>query len=135
MKYAIVTGLCLFVGLGTSAVAQTSFATYSAAFIGDKMLGDHYSPAGKCQLANDAKGQLTVKTVNLSPTGGEGVDQLAFKVAVRDGATGTVHVFSEETYRQLPVERVLATCKKGDRIVLLTLDRQYALPHNEIQVR
>lgn len=135
MKHALVLGLSLLTGLGTSAVAQPSFTTCSAAFVGNKMLVDAYTPGGKCQLANNAKGELTVKTVNLSPKRVEGVDKLAFKVAVRDGATGTLHLFSDETYRQLPIERVLASCKKGDRIVLLTLDRQYALPHNEIQVR
>ncbi|HEY0109361.1 MAG TPA: hypothetical protein VGB67_07000, partial [Fibrella sp.] len=58
-----------------------------------------------------------------------------FKVAIRDKATGTLHMYSNDTFRQVPVQRVLSTCKKGDQIVLLTVDKRYALPHNEIVVQ
>ncbi|WP_245776713.1 hypothetical protein [Spirosoma endophyticum] len=37
--------------------------------------------------------------------------------------------------KQIDVHNVLTKCKKGDHIVLLTLDDQYAMPHNEIPVQ
>lgn len=121
--------------LGTSALAQGTFTSCSAAFVDSKMVVDTYSPTGKCLLATTATGDLTVQTVELSAADSKAIDKIDFKVAIRDKATGTLHLFSNETYRQLPVQRVLASCKKGDHIVLLTLDNRYALPHNEIQVR
>lgn len=129
--------LLLFIGtlLGTSALAQGTFTNCSAAFVDRKMVVDTYSPTGKCLLATTATGDLTVQTVQLSGADSKAIDKIDFKVAIRDKTTGTLHLFSNETYRQIPVQRVLASCKKGDHIVLLTLDNRYALPHNEIQIR
>lgn len=121
--------------LGTSCRAQQSFNSCSAAFVGDKMVVDAYTPKGKCRLSPAATGTLTVQTVDLSPTKSKAVDKIDFKVAIRDKATGTLHQYSNETYRQVPVQQVLARCKKGDQIVLLTVDDRYALPHNEILVQ
>lgn len=136
MKHAISTSLSLLIGLGTSGGARSPFSTCSAAFVGTKRLVDHDTPTGRCQLANKTKRPPpTVQTVNVSPTGIKSGNKLAFNVAVQDGATGTVPLFSTKTHRQLPVERVLTSCKKGARIGLLTLDQHIALPHTEIQVR
>ena len=121
--------------LGTSCLAQQAFTNCSAAFVGNKMVVDAYTPKGKCRLAAAATGTLTVQTVDLSPTGSKAVDKIDFKVAIRDKATGTLHLYSNETFRQLPVQRVLTQCKKGDHIVLLTVDQRYALPHNEVLVQ
>ncbi|MEZ0541319.1 hypothetical protein [Fibrella arboris] len=134
-QIAFFCSLIAGVGLGTSAQAQQPFTNCSAAFVGKKMVVDTYTPAGKCQLAAAATGTLTVQTVALSTTESKAVDPIDFKVAIRDKATGTLHLYSEETYRRVPVENVLARCKKGDQIVLLTVDTRYALPHNEILVQ
>lgn len=123
------------VGLGMSARAQQPFTNCSAAFVGNRMVVDTYSPAGKCKLAATASGTLTVQTVVLSPKENKAIDPIDFKVAIRDNATGTLHLYSDETYRQVPVQNVLARCRKGDQIVLLTVDTRYALPHNEILVK
>ncbi|MBO0948452.1 hypothetical protein [Fibrella forsythiae] len=128
---SLIASVCL----GTFAQAQQPFTNCSAAFVGDRMVVDTYSPAGKCKLAADASGTLTVRTVALSPTESKAVDPIDFKVAIRDNATGTLHLFSQETYREVLVQNVLAHCKKGDQIVLLTADTRYALPHNEILVQ
>ncbi|ARK11123.1 hypothetical protein [Fibrivirga algicola] len=138
MKKRITSALLvssLSVALGTSCLAQSPFNSCSAAFVGGRMVVDAYTPAGKCQLPATATGTLTVQTVALTPTSGKAVDPIDFRVAIRDKSTGTLHQFSNETYRKVPVERVLSRCKKGDRIVLLTIDDRYALPHNEILVR
>lgn len=106
-----------------------------AAYVDTRMVVDEYTTKGQCRLPATATGDLAVYTVDLSPSQSKAVDKVGFKVAIRDKATGTLTMFSDETYRQVPVQRVLATCKKGDHIVLLTVDRQYALPHNEILIQ
>jgi hypothetical protein len=123
------------VSLAHSSLAQQSFNSCTAAFVGDKMVVDAYTPKGKCRLSDKATGELTVQTVALSPTENKALDKIDFKVAIRDKTTGTLHMYSNSTFRQLPVQRVLSTCKKGDQIVLLTVDKRYALPHNEIVVQ
>ena len=82
-----------------------------------------------------ATGTLTVQTVDLSLTTSIGIDKIEFRVAIRDKATGTLFQYSGETYREVAIQSVLAHCKKGDQIVLLTIDGRYALPHNEILVQ
>lgn len=127
--------LAVSCGITTLSFAQEPFSSCSAAFINGKIIVDNYSPTGKCRLPATAIGELTVQTVALSPTKSKAVDKINFQVAVRDKATNTLRLFSDKTYRQLPVQQVLTTCKKGDRIVLLTVSNQYALPHNEILVK
>ena len=78
---------------------------------------------------------LTVQTVDLSPTTSIGIDKIEFRVAIRDKATGTLFQYSGETNREVAMQSVLARCKKGDQIVLLTIDGRYVLPYNEILVQ
>ena len=120
--------------LSTLSFAQDSFNSCSAAFVGGKLIVDEYSPRGRCRLTTTTTGELTVHTVDLSPTETKALDKIDFKVAIRDKATGTLHLYSDETFRRVPVQRVLARCKKGDHIVLLMIDGRYSLPHNEILV-
>jgi hypothetical protein len=121
--------------LATLSRAQGSFNSCSAAFVGNRMVVNEYSTKGQCRLLPTAKGELSVQTVDLSPTESKAVDKIDFKVAIRDKTTGTLMMYSGETFRQVPVQQVLAKCKKGDYIVLLTVDNRYALPHNEILVQ
>ena len=114
---------------------QTPFSTCSAAFLDNKMLVNEYSPQGTCTVTAGATGQLTVCTAELSPKASKAVDKIDFKIALRDQQTHTLTMYSDETFRQVAIERVLSQCKKGDRIVLLTTSNQYALPHNEILVQ
>lgn len=99
------------------------------------MIVNFFQPTGKCCLSPTAKGELTLKTVVLSPTKCKPLNKIPFTVAIRDKATNTLHMYSNTPVRQVSVQRVLANCKKGDNIVLLTMDNRYALPHNEILVK
>ena len=134
-KSPLVLLLAAGVCLTTLAIAQQPFTNCAAAFVGTKMVVDSYAPKSHCRLSGGATGVLTVQTVDLSLTQVKAIDKIDFKVAIRDKATGTLHLFSSETYKQLPVQNVLTTCKKGDYVVLLTVNNQYALPHNEILVQ
>lgn len=135
MKHRVFFFLIMVGCMFTSAVpAQKPFTNCAAAFVGSKMVVDDYSPKGKCRLSANSTGELSVQTVELSASESKAVDKIDFKVAIRDSETGTLHMYAGETFRQVPVQQVLARCKKGDHIVLLTIDTQYALPHNEILI-
>lgn len=99
------------------------------------MVVDQYTITGKCRLADTATGTLTVQTASLSPDDAIPLDKIDFKIAIREKTTGTLIMYSTKTFRQVPVQDVLARCKKGDHIVLLTIDSRYALPHNEIVIQ
>jgi hypothetical protein len=120
--------------LSGSVYGQEPFQNCAAAFLDGRMVVNEYSPEGKCVLTAKASGELVVGTVDLSETGGRLVDPISFKVAIRDGNSKTMVLYSSQTYRKIPVEKVLASCRPGDSIVLLTLENRYALPHNEILV-
>ena len=121
--------------LAAPAFAQTPFNNCTGAFLNGRLVVDEYSPSGKCVLAQSATGRLTVCTAELSPTESRPVDAIPFKIALRDQATKTLVMFSDENYREIDVQAVLGRCRPGDHIVLLTLDNRYALPHNEILVK
>ena len=124
--YSLLTGLCY---------AQDSFQRCSAAFLEKTMVVNEYSPKGTCTMPKTAVGELTVQTVDLSATASKPTGIIPFKLAIRDGQTQTLTLFSNAEYTSVAIERVLAKCRKGDRLVLLTLSDQYALPHNEILIQ
>ncbi|RIV17344.1 hypothetical protein DYU11_32160 [Fibrisoma montanum] len=121
--------------VSTVSFGQNAFQHCTAAFVGNKMVVDQYTTTGKSVLPSTTTGELSVQTVDLSPTSTKALDKIAFKVAIRDKDTKTLVMFSRDEYKQVSVQNVLAKCRKGDHIVLLTIDNQYALPHNEILVQ
>jgi hypothetical protein len=123
-----------FLALSPATFSQDSFTNCSAAFLDKKMVVNEYTPNGQCILSADAAGVLTVCTAELSPESSIPVDKLSFKIAIRDGNTKTLFSFSDSTYEQIDIGKVLSMCRKGDHIVLLTTDDRFALPHNEILV-
>ncbi len=129
----LITAAFLCFGVSTISFSQH---VCSAAFLGNKMIVDQYSKTGyKNEISLKATGDLTVNTIDLSPTENKAVDRIPFKVAIKEKETQTITLFSKEDFMKVDVQKVLSQCKKGDQIVLLTLDKQYALPHNEILVK
>ena len=120
--------------MSSQGFSQEKFTACTAAFLDNKMIVDEYSPDGKCIISAAATGKLTVCTAELSPERSIAVDQIYFKIAVRDQNTKTLYMYSDKKYKQVDIREVLAHCKKGDHIVLITLDDDYAVPHNEILV-
>ncbi|RFS16437.1 hypothetical protein [Emticicia sp. C21] len=132
MKKLIATILCC------CAFAQVGFSQHicSAAFLGNKMIVNQYTD--KCyknELPLNATGELSVSTVYLDKNESKAVDRIPFKIAIKEQGTKTITMFSREDFMKVDVQKVLSQCKKGDQIVLLTLDKQYFLPHNEILVK
>ncbi len=119
----------------TTLFGQTAFNDCAAICLDKVALVNDYSPRGACEIELTAKGILTAYTVELSETAITPKKHIEFKIAIEDAATKTLWLFSEKTYKKIPVEEVLAKCKKGDVIRLLTIDNTYALPHNEILVK
>jgi hypothetical protein len=121
--------------LAEASAQREPFTNCAAAFLDGKLVVDDYSPTGKCMLASTTSGQLTVCTADLSPERSVPVEKIKFKVAIRDAHSKTLIMYSDETYKQVDIQKIMSSCKKGDHIVLLTMDNQYALPHNEILVQ
>lgn len=117
-------------------LGQNDFTNCTAVLLNDKMVVNEYTPTGKCELGLDAKGVFTVQPVSLQdnnvtiPQG-----KRRFKIAIKDSNTKTLTSFSDQIYTEIEVGKVLSQCKKGDYIVFITLDRELALPHNEVLVR
>lgn len=113
---------------------QKSFNNCSAAFLNSKMLVNEYSPSGKCSVSITQKGDLTVSTVELSSKENKAINPIMFQVAIRDKNTGTLMMVSKEGIQKIEIQKILEKCKKGDNIVVLTVNDEYSLPHNEILV-
>jgi hypothetical protein len=86
-------------------------------------------------LAATATGELTLRPVifeeGKEPKAGE---KIQFKIAIRSGGSRTLMLFSEKNYTEVDIQNILKECKKGDYLVLLTLERKWAVPHGEILV-
>ena len=134
MRKVSLFSICLLLMSSGISHAQKAFSTCSAAFIDKKMVVDEYSTKGKSALSSLAKGTLTVCTADISSVSTKPVEKIHFKVAIRDKQTRTLMMYSDQIFDQLNIQDVLKKCRKGDHIVLMTTDSQYALPHNEILV-
>ncbi len=121
--------------LNSLTYAQDPFKHCTAAFLGTQLVVDEYSPKGKCVLLATSVGVLTVQTVDLSADKVSRVAEIFFKVAIRDKETNTLAMYSKEDFKQVDIQKVLTRCKRGDSIVLLSVNNQYALPHNEILIQ
>jgi hypothetical protein len=114
---------------------QKAFTQCSAAFLNTQIVVDEYSPKGQCRLALQSTGELTVQTIALSPTESKALAAIPFKVAIRNGETNTLRLYSSTDVVKVDVKEVLKRCRKGDSLVLMTVSDQYSLPHNEILIQ
>lgn len=132
MKKTMMFVLVLFC---VKSFAQKTFTNCSAAFLNNKMIVSEYTDTAKCKILLNSKGELNVGTVELSGKNSKLVNKFEFGIAIKDKNTGTLVLFSKETYKKIDIQKVLAKCRKGDSIVLMTLNNEYALPHNEMLVQ
>jgi hypothetical protein len=131
MKKIIVLIFILFC---SKSFAQKAFTNCAAVFLDNKMIVGEYSVKAKANISLSAQGELSVGTVALSEKENKLVDNFAFSVAIKDKETGTLMLFSKENYAKINIQKILSRCHKGDSIVILTLNNEYSLPHNEILV-
>jgi hypothetical protein len=126
--------ILIFVFFCSKSFAQKAFTNCAAAFLDNKMIVGEYSNKTKASISLSAQGELSVGTVALSEKENELVDNFAFSVAIKDKESGTLMLFSKENYAKIDIRKILSRCHKGDSIVILTLNDEYSLPHNEILV-
>ena len=115
--------------------AQNPFNSCTAAFLDNKLVVNEYSPEGKCVLDSTARGTLTVCPATYDNNVWTANAAAEFMVAIRDGNTRTICMFSDKRYKKVDISKVISKCRKGDHIVLMTIDNQLALPHNEILIQ
>jgi hypothetical protein len=111
-----------------------TFADCAAIIYKGEMLVDEYSPRGKCKLEGGMKGIITVSAVELNEQGARPVKNIPFKIAIKDAETNTQWMFSDKTFKKVMLEDILKECNNGDKIIIITTDQKYALPHNEIEI-
>ena len=133
-------GMLLLLFIGANVAAQTrsdkDFNNCSAIFLDGKMLVDEYSTKGKCSVSLDAKGKLTLHPVELEEDGSAiPGEKIRFKVALRGKPGDTLMLFSEKTYTEIDISKVLSYCKPGESILLPTLEREWAVSHNVIFIQ
>lgn len=131
--------LILVLFVSKSSFAQSNYSNCSAVFLNNQMVVEEYSDVAKAKISKEAKGWISAGTVNLGDIAkgekkAEITGKFEFGVAIKDGNTGTITMFSAKTYKKIEVEKVLAKCQKGDSIIIMTLDDEYALPHNNLLV-
>jgi hypothetical protein len=136
MKRAIVL---IFLILSKVAFSQEPYMNCSAVFLNDEMIVEEYTDVAKCKISKEAKGIISAGTVSLGDekAGGkrfEITQKFEFGVAIKDGNTGTIIMYSQKKYTKIEAEKILAKCRKGDSILIMTTDDQYALPHNFLMV-
>jgi hypothetical protein len=132
-KYLILMAI-LMIAFTINIKAQNRFNECSAAFLNQKMIVDDYSPKGKCVIDANATGQLTVSTAVYENDTWRAVEKISFKITIRDNKTKTLFSFSDATYEDIDIKKVLAKCQKGDYILISLVKDLYALPHNEVLV-
>lgn len=128
-----------FLFLGNIAFAQDLYSNCSAVFLNDQMVIEEYSTTAKAKISKDAQGWISAGAVNLGEVNKgekkfEITEKFEFGVAIKDANTGTIILFSPKEYKKIEVEKVLAKCRKGDSIIIMTTDNTFSLPHNEILV-
>ncbi len=132
-KYVLICAIAI-IGLMNNLSAQNRFSDCAAVFLDKKMVVDDYSPKGKCIVDATAKGQLSVYTAVVENDTWRAVDKIAFKITIKDAKTKTLLSYSDVTYKDIDIQKVLSKCQKGDYILISLVKDQYALPHNEILV-
>ena len=119
-----------------SALPYPNYKECAAILYKGKLLVDEYSPKGKCKLEQGMKGTLSVATITSSDSDNTPVPakNIAFRVAIKNGRTNTIWMYSEKNLLEVQLEDILKKCEKGDRIIFMTVDQQYSLPHHEIEL-
>ncbi|MCO6493834.1 MAG: hypothetical protein J5I98_35770 [Phaeodactylibacter sp.] len=119
-----------------NALVPPNYSECAAILYNGNILVDEYSPTGKCKLdEKSTKGVLSVATVKSSDKGcAAPARNIAFKVAIKNGRTNTIWMYSEKALWEAQLEDILKKCEPGDRIILMTVDQRYSLPHPEIEL-
>lgn len=137
--------LFLLCSLFNTSYAQTDWTDINEFFSADyrecavifydgKMLVDEYTPEGKCKVLPRQSGKLSLRTLGSSKTGCRSAELLSFRIAIRNKETNTLWMYSDQIFQEIYLDNVIQECKKGDTILIMTVDKRYSLPHHEIEI-
>ena len=111
------------------------YQSCAAIFFEGKMLVDKYAPSGKCKITKEVKGKFTLAAVELTDSSATPIQQIPFRVAIKNKATNTLWMYTQKSVQEILLEDLLMECQPGDKLLFLTEDKSYALPHNEVEVK
>ncbi len=106
----------------------------AAIYFNGVLLVDDYSPRGKCVLDAERKGELTLYTVALTERGSTKVLGLPFRVAIHNDRTKTYWMYTKTAVKNILLQDLVRECEEGDRLIFVTEDKKYALPHGEVEL-
>ena len=119
----------------TNAMQENNYHDCTAILLNGKILVNEYSPRGFCKLEPKAKGTISVATVSLDDDGARPTNKkIGFRVAIRNERTNTLWMYSPEVLFEVDLKGILNRCEFNDKIIIMTVDQQYSLPHHEIEV-
>ena len=111
---------------------ETPYAEYSAILLDGKPLADKEYPNRSIQLDPKATGILSVATLTSSSIWPVPQQPVGFKLVIKKGKTNSLWMYAEETLYEVDLNDVLPKCEEGDRLIFMTVDKKYHLPHHEI---
>lgn len=124
----------LFVLVSSCTFSQEKHNNCVAVFIGEDMVVDEYSPRGKSIIDASSKGWLTVNMVELGENTAVKGKSVKYFLAVRDAKTESLTMLTSKATDKQALVDVLVDFEKGDKLIVLLEDDEYALPHYEIEI-
>lgn len=85
-------------------------------------------------FAPGMKGKVSVCTIESASKTILPVAPIGFKVAIQDYKTNSLWMYSEETFYEVEIARILKECARGDTLIFMPVDRNYRLPQHKIVV-
>lgn len=122
--------------LGVAAPIDIDYQQCAVVLVDGDALIEAYTPDAECKLDyKQLEGTLSVASVRLS-SDGEMIprQQISFMVAIKNTTTGTIWMYSQQAVKEVSVAEIRRACKLDDQILILTVDKKYALPHNTISM-
>lgn len=114
-------------------IVSTDYTIQLAIKYEDKLLSEMPWSNKKLSLGMQMYGDISLKIVD----DGERLSAIGtptFQIAIKDNKTGTQRMYSNKVYTEINTETIVAQCKEGESIIILTTDKKYSLSQNVIEL-
>jgi hypothetical protein len=108
------------------------FSNYTGILFNGAPLYDKVAEEDNVTVPDGIKGKFSVSTIDRSEHTMLPKQPVGFKVAIENVRSKTVWMYSQETLFEVDAASLLRSCDPGDKIIFMTVDRQYQLPRNQI---
>jgi|GEM_PF-5667248 len=98
-----------------------------------KLLSEWSFSKNKLSLGMGMHGDITLKILDAAKRI-TCIETPKFRIAIKDTKTGTIRMYSDEAYSEINAETLVGKCKEGESLIIMTIDRKYALRNNEIEL-